>query len=309
LDKNQLGERRAQTNAVMAQKLKKHLASKILYKEIHGKDEEKRALEAVLERLCIKTEKIIDSERPDFFVNLKSGKYFCCEVTQYFGDTKKRKGSRQKTLLRNWIQFTKNLLKKLKAKKLNHFYGAIHFKSSTLESFQKINKTNLIDEIVKVLEANKNYKKGFLKDFEKNTFPILHSTVEQIYICNIRPEKNALWWHASLQSGTVVDAFEPIINIVKNKNELIEKYDCKNAIETWLVIYAEATVVSNTLFVSDWEKLHKTIKQSKNKFDRIIIWDKFSEKIHEVFPSHKIILEYPNLYIKRIPAFLQSYLT
>ncbi|MFA6414100.1 MAG: hypothetical protein WCW53_15565 [Syntrophales bacterium] len=267
------------------QKISKNsFASKGLYDESFGKEQERKVLLGFLKRLQLGYYEAIAGERPDFTLNFSfdgQAASIGCEITFYYAD-KGSRGSAQQRFVKQWKKFAKSLRAKLdeEGQENKYLYGAIHFKNSDFTIMDRFDNDVFISQIVLAVRNRKN--KQNIRRFERDVFSLLAEYVDHIYLMDTTPELGVLWWPSHLQSGEVDDPTQSLIEILEEKNKVGRTYDWGSVSEKWLLIYSEASGIADmAVLPSDFsnDQLPKTC------FDRVYIWDRFFGSIHEIYPN------------------------
>ncbi|KAF0146488.1 MAG: hypothetical protein FD156_156 [Nitrospirae bacterium] len=290
--------------------LREAFASKGLYDDSSGKEQEAKILHAFLQRLQLGHYRVVLSERPDFFLNFAlNGQSVCvgCEVTYYFADNG-RHGSAQARFVRQWKRFAKSLRVALdkEGKKYKHLYGAIHFNNPNFKIMDRFDNSAFISEIVFAVKNAKN--KHHIKRFNKDTLPLLREHVDHVYLKDTTPETGILWWPSHLQSGKISDSTNKLIKIIKEKNVSAHSYDWVNADEKWLLIYGAAEGIADMMVIEHDPAIHD--KLGGLRFDRVYIWDKFFERIYQIYPQFLNVFSAVSrvLYRKNYPPAVRSFI-
>lgn len=281
------------------------------------KEEEREIIEQFLIRLQYSPTSLITSECPDYELEINN-KLIGVEVTKYYSDFTKKGSMRQKKLS-EWKKFADDLKKRLSAFEpdYDYLYGAIHFHSDQV-NYRELLKESCFNEIVKFIKSAK-LKSGEqkTKKVEPDNFPILSSYIDSIYLWDKYPEKKYLWWDSCLQSGEILQNETAIQEIVNKKEKSSKKYK-DNYIQKWLLIYAGGLSLHD-MFIFE---MQNTIRQGKisltqldskqgelvlnlksDYFTHIFIWDKFTERIFQLFPYTKKIMDFgeKKIWINHLP--------
>jgi hypothetical protein len=75
---------------------------------------------------------------------------------------------------------------------------------------------------------------------------------------------------------------------LNNKNEKAIKYNWKNATHKWLIIFAEGLGLNDVALLKSDLCLDNKCNNAII-FDKVFLWDKFSEDIIELFPNYRHI--------------------
>jgi len=290
---------------------KDSFASKGLYDESSGKDQERKVFLGFLKRLQLGHCETLSGERPDFTLNFSfNGKKASigCEITFYYSD-KCSLGSSQQRFVKKWKKFAKHLRVALdkEGQEYKYLYGAIHFKNPDFEIMDKFDNDEFVAQIVYAVRNKQN--RHNLSRFGKSTLPLLAKHVNRIYLRDTSPQPDVLWWPSHLQTGEVKTSSATLIDIVREKNRVGITYEWGNVDEKWLLIYGGAAGIADMIVLpSDFnaDKLPNTC------FDRIYIWDKFFESIHEIYPhicevfSPEVKVLHRKLYSSIIRPFIIS---
>ncbi len=83
---------------------------------------------------------------------------------------------------------------------------------------------SFIRELVNIVDNNYidlNLSKGvYTHEIEGKNLNLVRKYVEYIYLKNIYPKDQYLWWPAHLQSGLISDSEETVEGIILHKNKL-----------------------------------------------------------------------------------------
>ena len=303
--------------------MRKELASKVLEDRYLGnqgkKPCEKYVVSEFLKRLNVNLElvQICSDEKPDFLIELPNGLIIGLEVTAYHFDAGKN-GSKHIERFNKWRKVSHSLRCKLTSygKGLEFWYGAIHFKpqfsslldkaacSSLVEELFKLAKNQLINCAETEIRLTKKY-------FPKSKYPLIYERIEHIYCRNTYPEKDILWWHASLQTGPVPDPTDGLQKIIRKKENKARNYSRLNMCSLWLLIFARAGDISETAVLSDQTNLGQFQNLRCKNFNNVFLWDKFTETIWELWPRQQSLINHDGknfvLHINRIPPILHDY--
>lgn len=287
-------------------KYKDDYASKIFFKDKKPtKEEEIEIVKNFLLRLQIEYTDIIKSERPDLIITFPSNLKVGCEVTKYYADPSS-KGSTSKKFFVKWKKFTQKLREELlkRNEDYNHVYGTIHFKESKKsESF--IDNNSSIKELVDIVDSNymdlKPSKVLHTSKLVGRSFELAKKFVDHIYLKNIYPKGQYLWWAAHLQTGEIPNSKEAVKLIILLKNKLSSNYTTKNLDKKWLIIFAEGLGLNDVCIIENLKQLRIIDKISY--FLNIYIFDKFTEKICQVYPEYGKIFDWSEraIYTKYLP--------
>lgn len=279
-------------------KLEDHLASKAL--NINWKlkkQDEEEVIRGFLSRIGLTEPGLESRERPDFLVDARGRVRIACEVARYFSDEGSR-GSIERRFFRLWTDFALSLKRRLSEEGMGHMYGAIHFRDANRIEIPP--EKAFMEEIIRALRSP--YHGEVVGAFEPANFPILASTVDHICVRDTSPECGILWWCAHLQSGLVESSAHILWNQVEKKDEEASSYEWPECREKWLVIYAAARGLADCAPKIDSSQPTPRVAH----FDRVFFWDRFFETIYQLAPSVLTVLEYPKLYIHRLPECLRG---
>ncbi len=276
---------------------KKTLPSWIFYDSAHGKNKESILLKGFLQRLCLEYVIIEESERPDFIVVLgKSGKHLKigCEITLFYNEQNNRCGSLTRRFFVQWRNLSKELMVRMKeeGKGLEHLYGSVFFKTPSNKTLDRIDKAQFIGELVQLSKESFPENSISLSNFDSDKYPLLGRTVQEILLRNIYPDEEILWWPAHLQTGKIPDASKFLVKIIQKKNKSAASYHWSETSEKWLIIVAEAFTLADTAVLDDNISFRPFKRKSESIFSRIYIWDRFSDRISELFPSHRTVFDW-----------------
>lgn len=291
--------------------------SEILLKiHTNTKIEEKEIVQQFLQRLEYLPTTINASECPDYEIEINS-KLIGIEITKYYSDFTKNGSTRQRKLS-EWKKFSEELNKKLSNMDPNYeyLYGAIHFRNDKVNYRELLEDKyfNEINTFIKSINLMGGEQKS--KKVSSYKFPFLSSYVDSISLWNKYPDKKHLWWDTSLQSGEVLNNAKAIQEIVDKKEKSAKKYKTDYT-QKWLIIYAGGLSLHD-IFVFDMPYLIRqgeVLLISKNKkkklvfdinseyFTHVFIWDKFTERIYQLFPYLKKIFDYGErkIWINHLP--------
>jgi hypothetical protein len=271
--------------------LKASLASKGLYNDESKKEKERRVLQEFLQRLQLRYYNIDDRERPDFILQFSHEEWQTsvgCELTHYFMDNGDR-GAPEARFVRQWRRFAKSLRAALDSEggQYRYYYGAIHFRVSSFDVFDRVDSDGLVAEIVRAAKTADGV--GPLANFDIKTSPILAQHVHHIYVKDTAPETGIIWWPAHLQTGVIADPRERLVEIVKDKNTKAATFNWNGANEKWLLIYSESGGISDSVGPYADPEIRKYL--GRLAFDRVYVWNKFMESIEEIYPGFVTIFD------------------
>ncbi|MDI6603509.1 MAG: hypothetical protein QME57_05450 [Patescibacteria group bacterium] len=291
----------------MEKKYKDDYASKIFLKDQEPKkEEEKEIVKNFLLRLQIEYIDIIESEKPDLIIKFPSNLNVGCEVTKYYSDQFfEENPNKGKKFFVEWKRFAQKLRDELlkRNESYKHIYGVIHFK-------QKQNLNHLIygdsfiRELVNIVDNNYmdlNPSKGiYTHKIEGKNFDLVRKYVEYIYLKNIYPKDQYLWWPAHLQSSLISNSEETVESIILHKNKLSSNYIRKNLSQKWLIIFAEGLGLNDICIIGN---LKQKIIDDVSYFSNIFIFDKFTETITQVYPEYEKVFDWSKkaIYVKYLP--------
>lgn len=302
-------------NAAPKSSLKKALPSRIFYDHSYGKDRELNLVKGFLQRLCLGVIDIKESERPDFIITLEDMKNYLrigCEITLFYSDQNRQYGSLARRFVEEWRKFSYKLMEEMgkEGEGLEHLYGSVFFKEPSARVLDKINKDQLIRELVQISKDHRSKKTVSLSIFDGSRYPLLTKTVQKIFIENIYPEKNIAWWPAHLQTGKIPDPTELLVKIIQQKNKTAASYHWSGMSEKWLIVIAEALSTADMAFLDNGMDFRPFRKESESIFTRIYLWDRFLDEISELFPSHGKIFGHgkSHLHINRLPETIRPFI-
>ncbi|MBI5870979.1 MAG: hypothetical protein HZB44_08540 [Actinobacteria bacterium] len=264
--------------------MKQSLPYRVLYDDLPSKDHETEVLQQFLSRLQIRYRNIEKRECPDFFIHCEdtSAKIVIgCEITDYYWDGKA--GSTEAQFLHQWKALAKSLRHGLDERggKERFIYGAVHFRHPTWDVLKRIDCDQLIQEIIGLVARQPIFARLTIDNFTASE-PNLQQHVDHIYLKDTDGEEGVLWWPAHLQSGEIRSCEERLEEIIHSKNQKALNYDWSDSDEQWLLIYAGAKSLADTV-ISVKDGFEDDIKTSG--FTRIYLWDKFMESISEIYPN------------------------
>lgn len=282
------------------------------------KEEETEILSGLLSRLQYLASTITPRETPDFEIAL-NGHLIGVEITKYYSDYT-RKGSKAQQTISEWKKFSEHLKSKLV--ELNpeyaYLYGAIHFKSDKVNYKQLLTKVHFDEliELISLADLGRNQQKTI--NVISDQYPALGENISSIFLWDTYPDNIYLWWNSKLQSGEVISNDSAINFLVEKKNKASESYK-QDYYQKWLVIYAGGMSLQDMFL----EKRNVTFRQGKiaitrmeadvlpdiditissSYFSHIILWDKFTEKIIQLFPYQKKIFDYgeKKIWVNHLP--------
>jgi hypothetical protein len=293
-------------------------ASKILL-TIHSdsKAEEKEIIEQFLKRLNYSATSLTSSESPDYEIEINN-KLIGAEITKFYSDFTS-KGSIWQRKISDWKKFAEQLKIKLSSIDSDYIYlyGAIHFHNEQV-NYRDLLKDNYFNEMIDFIKSAK-LNKGEQKSekVSPDKYPVLSNYIESIYLWDTFPENKYLWWDSCLQTGEVITNELAIQTIVDKKEKSSQKYKT-NYVQKWLIIYAGG-LSFHDMFMND---LPNSIRQGdislvridseehglvlnikSDYFTHIFIWDKFTERIYQLYPYIKKILDYgeSKIWINHLP--------
>jgi hypothetical protein len=278
-------------------------ASKILL-TIHSdtKAEEKEIIEQFLKRLNYSATSLTSSESPDYEIEIDN-KLIGAEITKFYSDFT-GKGSIWQRRISDWEKFAERFKNKLTSIDSDYIYlyGAIHFHNEQV-NYRGLLKDDCFNEMIDLIKSAK-LNKGEQKSekVSRDKYPVLSNYVESIYLWDTFPENKYLWWDSCLQTGEVITNELAIQTIVAKKEKSSKKYKT-HYIQKWLIIYARG-LSFHDMFISDLadttrqgnislvQEEHGLVLNIKSDyFTHIFIWDKFTERIYQLYPYIKKILD------------------
>jgi hypothetical protein len=228
------------------------------------------------------------------------------ELTKYYSDFSK-KGSKEHQRISEWKKVAKNLKSKLIEinPDFELLYASIHFKDAKLNYNQLLN-DKLFNELLKLINLHDiNILNNKLIVIDDMSSPNLSTIIDSIQFYIVDSDKY-LWWDSSLQSGTVIQNINAIVEIVKQKNKLSENYK-NDFFQKWLLIYAAGIGLHDIFNFENkeilrqgkitWTEIEEQIDNNKipnvnsTYFTHIFIWDKFTERIYLLYPYNKKIFD------------------
>jgi hypothetical protein len=298
--------------------IREEMASRVLEDEYIGNQSSKKGaeeaiLDGFLRRLGVNIAdvEIQRRERPDFIVGIRALS-IGIELTRYHFDQRKR-GSLHHVLFEDWRRVARKLTTESdsRGRVLESWFGAVHFKAPYDRSLRTLDYSIFTDEVIRLaqqrLTGTQSRAPVLLDDFSAS--PYLNDVVERISCANTFPETNALWWHASLQVGTVPNPILPILRIIRKKDAAAAGWP-KCANQTWLVVFARAAHLSEMGILTGVRNLTPFQALSLKGFDKVFFWDKFTEAIWELWTEPRVILDHDGrtsvVHINRIPDCLRG---
>jgi hypothetical protein len=293
-------------------------ASKILLTiNADTKEEETEIVSQLLNRLQYSPASVTPSECPDFEIELHE-KLIGVEVTKYYSDYS-IKGSKTQQRISEWKKFAENLKTKLSTIKSDFIflYGSINFHNNNV-NYRDLLKDDYFNELVNLLiSIGLERTEQRTVEISEDSFPLLSSHISSIFLWDTYPENIYLWWDSNLQSGKVINNELAIQLIVEKKEELSKKYK-QNYFQKWLVIYAgglglhdmftnttQNTTRQGAVFLTELSNSQQgiPIDIKSDYFTHIFIWDKFTEKIFQLFPYFKKIVDggEMKIYVNHLP--------
>lgn len=234
------------------------------------------------------TPSIEHRDKPDFAIIANAT--IACEVTRYYADAGER-GSPERRAFKRWIDFAKRLREALRESNLDHIHGSVFF------AHKPKGLRDLIPEIKTLL--TEHHAVGRVDNFDVQRFPKISCHVEHFWLVDTTPERGVLWWESSLQTGAVPDPLPGLRRCVREKDDAASQYDWPRARERWLVIHAAAHGINDIAVLADTPP-----RVNSSAFDRVFLWDRFCDVIHELAYNPCRVYEAGNVYIKRLPVFL-----
>jgi hypothetical protein len=297
--------------------LKEALASRTLYDELSGKEKEIDVLEGFLKRLQLAAHQIDSSERPDFFIHFNQDGHQAtigCELTFYYSDSfqdTSKAGSAGARFFNQWKQFAKRLREVLDTtgSGLEHLYGAIFFREPGLDALDKLDIDRFLEEVVEVVVENSDVSNlSSIEQFDVNKYPILFQNVKRINLRNTAPETGILWWCAHLKSGPVDDPVPGLLAVIDEKNKKSQTYEWNSADERWLIIFAKAEILADSVLPFSDPKISDYF--DRIGFDRVFLWNKFFETISEIYPNYVNVFNAASqvLYSKDYPVIVRPFI-
>jgi hypothetical protein len=174
-------------------RIKYELASRILYSESCGKDQEREITTTFLQRLMLKFSNLTDSERPDFFCEVGNQK-IGIELTVLSADSTK-KGSIERTTFQKWREISNTLCVALNAypSGLCQMYGSVFFNKPSAKVVFELPIDDFVNQIKQLLEScevSETGEKIYADQFA--SYPVLQEFVEHLYLKRIPSESNIL---------------------------------------------------------------------------------------------------------------------
>lgn len=291
--------------------LREELASRHLYDDARGKEQERKIVAGFLARLKLTHYELRPGERPDFMISFGNGVLLVgCELTLFnndFASGQQNIGSPERRFHSLWNYFAKILRRRLDegGGHLPYLYGAVFFKSPGLDLFDQFDSQQLVEEIVEAVK--KTHGGSTLDSFDSRQFPLLSTFVDHLYLRDCRPETGLLWWCAHLQSGKVEDPNSALIDIVVEKADKGIYYDWRAATERWLLIYAAGTGLADLAHLSTDPEISTCVNNLP--FTHVFLWNKWSEDIMELYPQFRPILSRgQTLFVNRVPDAVRPYI-
>lgn len=285
------------------------------------KVEEKEIIEGLLQRLQYINFECEEQERPDFSVKLE-GLKIGVEITKYYSDFTS-KGSQMQRKYMQWKNFAQELKKIFEEKhpKFTNIYSSIHFKEKD-PNYKLLLKPDYLNEIIKSLEIFKNgdHNPATLK-LNKSEFPHLFTIVDHFFFERKKDSDNFLWWNATLQSGNVLIDKNSLSNIIAKKENASKGYEDQYD-QKWLLIYAAGIGLADifpefsnnlkrqgTIMLTELESRESELEpqtysvRDSKYFDRILVWDRFHEKIFLLSPYFKKLVDYgeEKIWVNHLP--------
>jgi hypothetical protein len=219
------------------------LAGAALSVEKRGKQVEIDALELMLDWLGWSGVALDATERPDFFFSLEmEGRVVRvgCELTNLYTvlpEDRTGVGSAEARFWRQWRSFAREIQVALESESptLGKTYGAIHFRNPDYEVLDRVDKRQLIGEIVRLL--NEPRPNPLLDTFPADKFPQLSEHVDHIWTADVTDEC-PLWWAAHLRSGILKNPSQAIVRAINEKSAKAKSYRWLDSQLRWLIIVA-----------------------------------------------------------------------
>ena len=263
--------------------VRQELASWVLYDDSKGKHKEAGLLSLLLSRLGLDVEDIIPGESPDFMLSFRKDSIEAvvgCEVTALYSDGVDAKaGSPRKRFFEKWKRFAYELRKRLDSAGHLYVYGSLSFKDVSTPALDTCRLDSLFDELIRVCDE-------YTGETEHVVFPVdgyahLNALVDHIGLHRFS-ETGLLWWCAHLRSGAVQDPTDALVSAIGRKKETAAGYHWGNATERWLVVVAEALLLTDIVTGIGDPEVPKTL--GALPFTRVILWDRFMDEVIQVYP-------------------------
>jgi hypothetical protein len=282
------------------------------------KAQETQIVQEFLTRLQYSPDTFASTESPDFEISIGS-KTIGVEVTKYYADFTKS-GSKAQGDFSEWIRFARKLKESLQKidPAFDRLYGAVHFRQGRI-LYKTLLEKGVIQEFVMLLRSNpETDEEGISVRLSGDTYPVLSTVIESVYLRNMFPETKYLWWNSRLQSGQVMSSDSALEHIIAKKEIAAKKYKTGYA-QKWLIIYAGGLSLHDmyptepTTMLRQGKVMVKPIQPDasfvefspvhSDYFTHIFIWDKFTEMIYQLYPYFKKIFDYGErkIYINHLP--------
>jgi hypothetical protein len=113
-------------------------------------------------------------------------------------------------------------------------------------------------------------------------FNLIRENIDHIYLRNIYPDEQYLWWPSHLQSGEIPPTQKALEEIISKYNKKAGKYKIENLYQKWLIIFAEGLGLND--ICCNVGHLEQKLIQETSYFTNIYVFDKFTESITQVYP-------------------------
>jgi hypothetical protein len=266
----------------------RHAASRFLERTEPDKAvEERRLLDAFLQRLGLTPDQIEKSECPDFFLRFGSGDSSVnlgCELVRFETNSD---GVTTLGHANRWKRFAELLRTALHAAGI-HIYGAVHPHRRANADFEDLlaDKTKVIKELLGLLQRTRVVE-GSIDGFDSSLEPTLAAFVSRIYIRSTSSDAPELWWYSPLQTGSVADPWPVLRDIIAKKSEKATSWNWGEVDERWLIVVGEAQALSDTMGLLGPAKEGPPT----SSFTRVFARDAFSEKIYQILPVFGTVYE------------------
>ena len=266
------------------------LAGAVLRVQKRGKQAETDILKELLNWLGWSIVTLDVTERPDFFFslhvndrNIRVG----CELTNIYAvlpEDRAGVGSAEARFWGQWRSFARDLQDALKSENsmVGKIYGAIHFRNPDYEIFDRVNKTQMIREIVRLL--NESPPIASLDTFPAERFPQLFTHVHHIWTAEVIDECPP-WWAAHLRSGVIRDPNQAIVRAVTEKAAKAQSYDWADSILRWLVIIAPGRGIRDNVPWYSGESYHAPDVEIPFSQIFLFAWGIGGWYVHQLHPT------------------------
>lgn len=284
-----------------------------------GRRLERELLDGLMERLSLRVHCVTQRECPDFYVALGDGSTIIgIEVVEFYSD-RARNGSRGQEQLSNWKKVSRRIRTTLDRLGHTDIAGTFHFifePSDVGPDIPKVIKDlastpdAAIEEALRAVRLMGSKPHATIAVAPAST---LVGSVRTISVARLdRPAP--LWWCSHLQSGSVdrSEVSDALLSVIQNKADRSKSYDWNGCREGWLLIVASGHILESMLMLDETDVVlaPTRIDVPTGTFHRILLWDKWSEVVFELWPRRARFVgwkgEFALIGISRFPPWLKE---